>query len=672
MASISSPGIGSGLDINSIVSQLVAAEGQPVKNRLDRTETELQTRISGYGILQGAVSGFQSALGKLASGSGFQANSASSSNQDVLVATASRTAASGSYAMDVVQLARAHSLVTDSSLAGGQFESTSDLLGTGTLTFKFGATVADGASYTSFTPNADAAIATVEITDGSLNGIRDAINQANIGVSAAVIYDGSHFRLTLTSSETGAERSMEISATDADGNDGDAAGLSLLSFNAAADNMTQTSAGQDAQLTLNGLAVTSANNTLSSTLTGLTINLLGEGSSTLKVEQNRSEATASIRGFVDSYNSLMGGINQLTGYDPETRRAGALNGDSSVQGLKNQLSRMLSTPVEGLDGPFSILADIGISRSSRDGTLVLDETKMQTALRENYDSVMGLFAAAGRASDAQVQVLGHNKSTQVGQYAVNISRMASQGSLTGSVAANLDITAGVNDTLKIKLDGVEASITLSAGTYTAASLAAELQSRINGTEAFAKQGSGVRVSEAGGVLSLRSDRYGAASKVEVSGGNGASTLLGGAPVASTGEDVAGTIGGQRATGSGQNLTGTGSAEGLRLLISGGTTGDRGEIGFSRGFADQMNDLVGRLLADDGLFKNMSASLDERLAGIATEREKLAARLQRFEQRISAQFSAMDQLVSQLQNTGNYLTQQLQALPVIGADRNNRR
>ncbi|MCW9058340.1 MAG: flagellar filament capping protein FliD [Gammaproteobacteria bacterium] len=672
MASISSPGIGSGLDINSIVSQLVAAEGQPVKNRLDRTETELQTRISAYGALQGAVSGFQSALGKLVSGSGFQANSTSSSNQDVLVATASRTAVPGSYDMNVGQLARAHSLVTDSSLAGGQFESTSDVLGTGTLTFKFGTTVADAVSYTSFTPNADAAITTVEITDGSLNGIRDAINQANMGVRAAVIHDGSHFRLTLTSTDTGAERSMEISVSDADGNHGDAVGLSLLSFNAGAANMTQTSAGQDAQLTLNGLAITSASNTLSSTLTGLTINLLGEGSSTLKVEQNRSEATASIRGFVDSYNSLMGGINQLTGYDPETRRAGALNGDSSVQGLKNQLSRMLSTPVEGLDGPFSILADIGISRNSLDGTLVLDETKLQTSLRENYDSVMGLFAAAGRSSDAQVQVLGHNKSTQVGQYAVNITRMASQGSLTGSVAANLDITAGVNDTLKIKLDGVEASITLSAGTYTAASLAAELQSRINGTKAFADLGSGVRVSEAGGVLSLRSDRYGSASKVEVTGGNGATALLGGSPVASTGEDVAGTIGGQRATGSGQNLTGTGSAEGLRLLISGGTTGDRGEIAFSRGFADQMNDLVRGLLADDGLFKNMSASLDERLAGIATEREKLAARLERFEQRISAQFTAMDQLVNQLQNTGNYLTQQLEALPVIGANNNNRR
>lgn len=672
MASISAPGIGSGLDINSIVSQLVAAEGQPAKNRLDRTETELQTRISAYGALQGSVSSFQSALGKLASGSGFQANSASSSDQDVLVATASRTAVEGRYDIEVSTLARAHSLVTDASLPAAQLDSTSEVLGTGTLTFKFGTTVADGDDYTSFTPNAEAAIATVEITDGSLNGIRDAINQADIGVRAAVIYDGSHFRLTLTSTETGAERSMEISVSDDDGNDTDATGLSLLSFNGDANHMTQTTAGQDAQLTLNGLAVTSASNTLTNTLTGLTINLLGEGSSTLEVKKNTAEAGAAIRGFVETFNGLMGTINQLTGYNPETRQAGALNGDSSVQGLKNQLSRMLSTPVEGLDGPYSILADIGISRNSRDGTLVLDEAQLTAALRDNHDDVMGLFAAAGRTGDAQIQVLGHKKTTQVGNYSVNISQLASQGSLAGAAAANLTITAGVNDTLQLRLDGVEASISLSAGTYTAASLAAELQARINGTTAFSRQGSGVSVSESGGVLDIISNRYGSVSKVEVIGGNGASDLLGANPTATTGLDVAGSIGGRPASGSGQTLTGTGDAEGLRLLVTGGTTGQRGDIAFSRGFADQLNDMVGQLLGDEGLFSTMTQSLDERLAGVEKERERLALRLERFEQRISAQFTAMDQLVSQLQSTGNYLTEQLRALPVIGASNNDRR
>ena len=672
MASISAPGIGSGLDINSIVSQLVAAEGQPVTNRLNRNEAELLARISAYGGLQGAVSAFQSALGKLASGSGFQANTATSSNQDVLVATASRTAVAGSYDLNVSQLARAHSLVTDSSQPAGQFSSTSEVLGTGTLTFRFGTTAYGEEGYGGFTPNADAGIATVQITDGSLNGIRDAINQANIGVRAAVIFDGSQFRLTLSSAETGAGRSMEISVSDADGNNTDAAGLSLLSFSAAANHMNQTSAGQDAQLTLNGLAMISTSNTLSSTLTGLTINLLGEGSSTLKVEQNRAEATGAIRGFVETYNSLMGSINQLTGYDADTRRAGVLNGDSSVLGIKNQMSRLLSTPVAGLDGPFSILADIGISRNSSNGTLVLDEARLETALRDHYDEVMALFAAGGRASDSQVQVLGHNKSTQVGQYAVDISRLASQGLLTGSAAANLTINAGLNDTIRLKLDGIEASITLSAGTYTAASLAAELQARINGTGAFASQGGGVQVSETGGVLSITSNRYGSASKVEAAGGNGASGLLGGAPVTSAGANVAGTIGGLSATGSGQTLSGTGAAEGLRLLVSGGGTGARGEIAFSRGFADQLNDQLARLLADDGLFKTMSKSLDDRVAGIQTQREKLAARLISFEQRISAQFTAMDRIVSQLQGTGNFLLAQLEALPVINVNRNNRR
>lgn len=666
MASITSPGLGSGLDVNSIVTQLVAAEGQPATLRLDRKEANLQARLSGYGTLRSSLSSFQSSLSKLSSMSSFQANTAISSAKDVLVATADKSAAAGNYQLDVTQLATAHSLVTDASLPGGQFSSLSDVVGTGTLTFKFGTTVADTDSYTSFTQNADAATATVEITDGSLTGIRDAINNADIGVSASIIYDGSYYRLTLASDDTGAANSMEITVADDDANATDASGLSLLSFNAGANHLQQTAAAKDAALTLNGVAVSSASNRLSDTVDGVTFNLLSAGSSTVTVSQNTAEASKLIKGFVDSYNNLTKGINSLAGYDAATQKSGVLNGDGIVSSIKNQVDRLLTTPVDGVTGDYSILAEIGITRNTEDGTLNLDDTKLQASLRDNMSDVVDLFAASGRTDDSLIQYQGSSDASQIGNYAVNITQLATQGNLTGSAAANLTITAGVNDTMDIEVDGVATSITLSAGTYTSASLVAELQSRINGASEIAAAGSLVTVSESGGVLSITSSRYGSASAVQVTGGNGATDLFGATPVDTAGVDVAGTIGGIAATGSGQTLSGTGDAAGLSIDVTGGLTGDRGSLNFSRGFASQLDDLLADLLDENGIFTTVTDSINDQIEDVNKDRSQLAVRLASFEARTRAQFTALDLLVSKLQGTGDYLTDQLAALPVIGA------
>ncbi len=666
MASITSPGLGSGLDVNSIVTQLVAAEGQPATLRLDRKEANLQARLSGYGTLRSSLSSFQSSLSKLSSMSSFQANTANSSAKDVLVATADKSAAAGNYQLDVTQLATAHSLVTDASLPGGQFSSLSDVVGTGTLTFKFGTTVADTDSYTSFTQNADAATATVEITDGSLTGIRDAINNADIGVSASIIYDGSYYRLTLASDDTGAANSMEITVADDDANATDASGLSLLSFNAGANHLQQTAAAKDAALTLNGVAVSSASNRLSDTVDGVTFNLLSAGSSTVTVSQNTAEASKLIKGFVDSYNNLTKGINSLAGYDAATQKSGVLNGDGIVSSIKNQVDRLLTTPVDGVTGDYSILAEIGITRNTEDGTLNLDDTKLQASLRDNMSDVVDLFAASGRTDDSLIQYQGSSDASQIGNYAVNITQLATQGNLTGSAAANLTITAGVNDTMDIEVDGVATSITLSAGTYTSASLVAELQSRINGASEIAAAGSLVTVSESGGVLSITSSRYGSASAVQVTGGNGATDLFGATPVDTAGVDVAGTIGGIAATGSGQTLSGTGDAAGLSIDVTGGLTGDRGSLNFSRGFASQLDDLLADLLDENGIFTTVTDSINDQIEDVNKDRSQLAVRLASFEARTRAQFTALDLLVSKLQGTGDYLTDQLAALPVIGA------
>jgi len=672
MASIITPGLGSGLDINSLVTKLIEAESAPATNRLDRREAELQARLSAYGSLKGALSALQTSLASLNTSSTFQGKSVSSSDTDVLTAATTSSATVGKYDINITQLADNHKLATDPLLANARFTSDTDVIGTGNLVFKFGTTVydKDTDAYTSFTQNADKATATVEITDGSLKGIRDAVNEADIGVNASIIYDGSYYRLTFTS-ETGDANSLEITATDDDTDNTDAAGLSLLTFSSGANHLEQTDAAQDAVLSINGISINSESNKLTGSIDGLTIDLLDTGSSTLTVKLDLNNASNAISGFVANYNALIGTINELSKYNPDTQEAGLLNGDGILRNIDGQVKRMLTNKIEGVSGGISTLTDIGITRSSKDGTLVLDNTKLGSLLETNFKDVAAIFAAIGTPTDSLIEFTSSDALTQVGDYAVNISRLATRGIIAGSAAANLTITGGSNDTLSVEIDGVSATVTLTAGIYTVAALVAEVQSQINGTQEFKDANRSIEVSESGGVLTITSKNYGAESSVNVAGGNGRDGLLGTTPVVTAGLDVAGTIGGIEATGSGQFLTGTGAAQGLKLKITGGVTGDRGTVAFSQGYAYQLNGFLTELLDSDGIFTSATDALNTQIKGVASDREVAARRLATYEERIRAQFTAMDILVSQLRTTSDFLTSQLANLPKLVIGTNNR-
>lgn len=674
MATISSPGLGSGLDVSSLVNQLVAAEAKAPTNRLDRREGTLQSRLSGYGKIKGAFAALNTALANISKASSFQSKTGKSSDESILTASAKSSAVEASYDVTVNNLATAHRLSTDPALAGAQFTSQTDVIGTGTLSFRFGTTDYDSGTdtYNGFTQNPDKPVQTVEITDGSLSGIRDAINEADIGVTASIIYDGSHYRLVLGADDTGAANSLQISVDDADLDDADAAGLSVLAFNDSATYLAQTQASGDASLNINGIDITSASNSLENTIDGLTINLADAGTSTITVAQNTSTISKNISAFVASYNALIGTINEQTRYNADSGQAGALNGDSVIRSLDGQIKRLISSPLTGTEGSFTILAEIGISRSPSDGTLVLDNTKLADAIKQDVDGVISLFAAHGKSTDPLIQYSDSDSTTLAGNYAVNITQLATQGSLAAGIAANLTITADVNDKLSLNVDGVTSTVTLPPGTYTAASLAAELQAQINGVENYQENDIAVTVSQNAGVLTITSNRYGSASKVELVGGSGATGLLGASPTAATGVDVAGTIGGYQAVGSGQTLTGTNAAAGLEILVAGGDLGDRGTLNFSRGYAEQLKGLMDGALASDGIFKGVEEGLNRQLERVEDDRQTLLRRLASTEERLRAQFTALDVLVSQLQNTSSYLQQQLASLPVIGSasNRNN--
>ncbi|TAM75314.1 MAG: flagellar hook protein FliD [Candidimonas sp.] len=652
---ISSPGIGSGLDVNGIVTKLMAVESQPLTALSNQTST-YQAKLSAYGSLSSALSTFQGTLSGLADLSKFQSYIATPSDTTVLTASAAASATVGNYALNITALAQAQSLT-----AAGQ-TSTSAAIGSGTpttLTFAFGTT-----SGTTFTQDATQATGTVIInsSNNSLLGIRDAINAANIGVTATIVNDGSAtpYRLQLTSA-TGANKSMTITAAGG----GDATVSGLLSYNpASVQTMTQSAAAQDAALTVNGLAVLSPSNTVTTAIPGVTLNLAKIGSSSLTIANDTASIQKSVQSFVDAYNSINSTIGKLTSYDPTTQQAGLLLGDFATQSIQTKLANILTTPLTGLGNTsITTLSQLGVS-VQKDGSLALDTGKLNTAIANNLPDIAGMFASVGRSTDSLVQYSSSTTATQPGNYAVAVTQLAAQGNQAGNINLNAGITIGAaNNTLNLTLDGTSSSVTLTSGTYTAAQLAALVQSSINGNAAFSGAGSkvSVAINSTSGFMTITSSRYGSASNVTVANSSAGAALIG-ATTSTAGLDVAGTINGVAAGGSGQYLTGAigSTTEGLKLLISGGAVGSRGTINFSSGYANNLNNYITAAL-NGGTISAQTDGINQSLTDLAKQTTDTKARLVTIEAGYRAQFTALDVLMGQLQTTSTYLTQQLAAI-----------
>jgi flagellar hook-associated protein 2 len=678
---VSATGIGSGLDIEGLVAQLVSAESTPVESRLTSKEAALTAEFSAFGSLNGALASFQNSLSQLNNINTFSQRLASASDGDVVDISANSDASTGTYGLSVTQLAKTH------SLASGSYSSVSDTVGTGTITIRFGTTDYTSPdpgpeSYNSFSVNPDVGVATFTIdnTNNTLAGLRDAINDADAGVSAAIVNDGSGYRLLLNSSATGEANSLEISVDDTgDSDDLNNSGLSALAFNSGATNLSQTVAAQDALFSINGLAVSSSENTISDVIDGVTLTLkdvTGEAPVSLSITEDQDSVKAAVTGLVDSYNSLTNTINRLTAYDPDTGIAGALQGDFSVRSIASQLRSVLTGSVEGFsEATFGSFSEIGITTES-DGTLSINSANLDKALASHFDEIVGLFAAVGFPSDDKVEYLSSNSNTLVAAFDINITQIATQGQLVGGLAGfPLDIDDN-NDAFTLKVNGVTSnSIELTKGSYASGeSLAAELQARINGDSKLSGADVAVTVTFNTDHFEITSDRYGSASSVEIlSVDTNTSAELGLSVAAGTeGVDVAGTIGGVAATGIGQILSGASSsdADGLRLLIDGGVIGDRGTVNFSQGVAYQLNALINSFLKTDGILNARSDGIQSRIDDIEDQRETLDLRMEALEARYRAQFNALDTLLAQLQSTSDFLTQQLASLPEAGSLVNN--
>jgi flagellar hook-associated protein 2 len=660
MAGISSLGIGSGVLTSDLVDQLVAAERSPTDTRLNRKTQQTDALLSAYGKLRSAVTELRLPMRQLSAPDNLKAFSASSSNEDIGVAVDSTKANRGTYNVDVTSLASAQALASNAVF--DDRDSTS--VGQGTLTLNVGDNTAN---------------ITIDNSNDSLQGLANAINDSDVGVSAGVIDTGSGFQLVLSADETGTANAVSISVSgDTGGTDTDNLGLSRFAFNAGMDvgaGLQQTIAATDAVMEINGVEITRSTNSFENVIDGLTFDISGTGTSTVKVEQDLGAVSGRVQGFVDKFNSLQSTIDSLAGFNAEAGRGNLLTGDSTVRDIQNQLRQILTRVVPGLENSsVRSLADVGITTNFETGGLEFDRTRFEEQLKNNPDDVTALFAEQGRATDSQVEFIRSSSETQPGSYDINVTQVASQGSLlAGSALAAGIAIDGSNDELTLQVNGeTSVSLQLTQQTYTSAQdLVDEIQSQLNSNNALSAAGTPVRAElDASGNLSFTSSKYGSDSAVTLTSAENAATFGLDSVTSTAGVDVAGTIDGRAAEGDGQVLflgSDNGGPSGLQARILGDATGSRGSITFIEGVAERTVNLVTSFVGADGALDARTESLNRDLEQIQENRIRLEERIVSYRERLVSQFSAADSLISQLNSTQDFVSQQLAAL----APRNNR-
>ena len=565
MASIQSLGIGSGLLTSELVEDIIAAEREATDLRLEARRSEFDARISAFGSVKSTLETLRSAADALGRSNTLLSKLAVSSDESSVTATATPGAESGVHTVEVLSLARKH------TLASIRFEDIDTVVGDGTLDFRFGTTTFNGGDYDTFTEDPEKAGATVTIdaSNNTVAGIRDSINEAGIGVTASIVNDGQGFVLVLTSDDSGLNNSMEITVTE-----GGAPGLSALAFNAAAStagvNMTQSVAADDATLNVDGILISRETNTISEVISGVTFNALSVNTdepATITISQDAGDIVERVQAFVDAFNEAKTLTDELTAFDEDAETGALLMSDSVLRGIRSQMRRFLSSSVLNLESPsIRSLVDVGITTDQNLGfQLKLNSDKLLEALTNNPDDVAALLADQKRASDDLIRFTSFQPGTELGSYDVEITQVATQGVLLGASTPGLagPITIDdTNDTLTFTVDGSSSGeITLTAGVYAdGAELAQEIGSQLNADSSLAAAGRGISViyNSTDQRLEFTSGAFGSTSQVGISAIDSATTASLGLAIetgeATKGVDVAGTIDGVTGIGAGQFLS----------------------------------------------------------------------------------------------------------------------
>jgi flagellar hook-associated protein 2 len=639
-------GLVSGIDIEGIITKLSDIEKKGVTT-LENQKSILATRKSAYQAANTRLSALRDAASALSNATFFEARTATSSSPGSVAVSAQAGATPGQYQVTVGTLARTHQVVSQS-----YSDINATRLGTGTFTV---------------TANGTATTITLDETNNTLGGLRDALNRAGTNIRAAIVQDGdSSYRLMVSSKETGTVNALTLSTS--------LSGGAEPTFN-------DLQSARDASVTLgsgvNAITVTRSTNAVRDLIPGVTMNLVAgsEGQSvTVDVGLDTTSIQQGVQKFIDQYNNALEFMNAQFKYNADAGTAGALLGDYTLQGIQQEVVGIISGVVSGTAGTSS-LADIGI-RTTGDGKLALDAGKFQDKLSADPDAVARLFALTGSASNASVQFLGAGAKTVASgaAYAVEITQVARQARVSAGAAMSGPLAA--DETLTIN----NVSVALTAG-MTRDQVIAAINARSKDTRVQVSA-TGADGTGSGDFLTFRANAYGSTAPLSivssVSNADGDSTGIGtvaataadpsgeaGSGTGETGLDVVGTINGEAATGNGQVLTGTTSnttTAGLRLRITALAPGSLGTVQVFGGAAHTSTQALSRITdAINGPIKTETDSLDARIDDLAKTITTRGEGIDRYIANLRAKFNNMETLMGKLQSQSSFLTSQFAAM-----------
>lgn len=382
MASISTLGVGSGLDLSGILDSLEAAQKSTL-TPISTQQSSYTAKLSAYGTLKSALETFQTANTALNKADLFTATSTTSSST-AFSATTTGSAIAGKYTISITQLAQAQTLTTQNN----QTDTTTAIASSDSVL-----TIQQGGGKDPVTIDISAA-------NSSLTGIRDAINNAKAGVSASIINVGNgQYRLSVTSNDTGSDNAMTLSVS------GDSALQSFMGYDptASSNGMEESVTAQNAKLTVNNVPIENSSNTISDALEDITLNLndVTTGNQTLTITKDTSQAESAIKAWVDAYNALQDTFSSLTKYtavdagaESQDSSNGALLGDSTLRTIQTQLKTLLGNTHSSSD--YKTLSQIGITTDASTGKLELSTDKLQAALKKDASGVGDMFIGDGK------------------------------------------------------------------------------------------------------------------------------------------------------------------------------------------------------------------------------------------------------------------------------------
>jgi flagellar hook-associated protein 2 len=645
----------SSIDVQSIVDNLIYVDRAPA--RLMETEkSTVQKRVNAFQSLNTKMSSLLSSVNKLLFRSGtaplvlpysfedrlstsvFTQQKVSSSDDSIVSVSSEAGTASGSYSVVVNTLAQAKS-----SASSNFADASTTKVGTGTITL----------SGTTESP----VTITIDDSNNTLAGIKRAINNANAGVTATIINDGTAnpYRLLVTSNKTGLANAFTLTEN-------------LSGDQALA--LTEKTAAANATFSVNGIDMSSSSNLVSDQIPGLTFTLKAKSATpvTINLTTDVDGIVSAMQTLVSAYNEVNSYINEQFTYNSTTKTAGVLSGDSTLRSIQSKLQTNIISGVSNRYTTLGIAGQAGLT-FNRDGSLTLDESKLRSLLGTNPTDVAALFLGEGTvadgvsATDSRITSATKTSATLAGTYDVSVTALAQKAALTG----NQDIeTLSAAEMLTITLGSTRVSVALAQNDTLSAAVG-----KIN--DALSSAGIAALAESDGKKIKLSSNAYGSSQTLTVisdqadaAGSTGFGTTI----QSSTGTDIAGTIDGTSATGSGTTLTGAGNAEGLSLRISQTALGYYGSVTVApSGQGDQGASILLGLYSSlkgitdplSGPIHNSTDSLNQTLRDLTQRISDFDERLEKTREIYTAQYQKADEALRMLTVNQSSLAGQMASL-----------